>query len=89
MPRPALQFIPAGASGVYFKALREIEPHEEITALYSTDYFGPNNEDCECETCERYGAPTNPQPRTRSQTRSPARPQTRSPTARPPIPTRP
>jgi len=51
-----LQFMPAGSSGVYFKALREIEPHEEITALYSTDYFGPNNEDCECATCERYAS---------------------------------
>jgi len=50
------QFMPAGSSGVYFKALREIEPHEEITALYSTDYFGPNNEDCECATCERYAS---------------------------------
>ena len=47
------QFIPLGYNSVCFKALRDIEVHEEITTLYGTDYFGPNNEDCGCETCEK------------------------------------
>jgi hypothetical protein len=33
-------------------AIKNIEAGQEITFFYADDYFGPNNEDCLCETCE-------------------------------------
>lgn len=46
------KFIPYGANGVCFKAMREIQPTEEITTYYGKDYFGVGNRECECATCE-------------------------------------
>ena len=48
------KFIPFGMNAVCFKAIREIAPHDEITTFYGRDYFGVNNCECECETCEKY-----------------------------------
>ncbi|ORX74084.1 hypothetical protein DL89DRAFT_289726 [Linderina pennispora] len=35
-------------------ALRTIEPGEEITTHYGSSYFGENNCECLCATCEKY-----------------------------------
>lgn len=31
---------------------KTIKPNEEITIIYGYDYFGEDNEHCECKTCE-------------------------------------
>jgi len=36
------------------KAIRDINPGEEITADYGEDYFGTNNEDCQCQCCNEH-----------------------------------
>ncbi|KAF8322291.1 SET domain-containing protein, partial [Clavulina sp. PMI_390] len=38
-----------------FKALKNINAAEEITAYYADDYFGSGNRECLCKTCEDLG----------------------------------
>ncbi|KAG1053992.1 hypothetical protein G6F43_003967 [Rhizopus delemar] len=40
---------------VTFRTLRAIEPGEELTVKYGDHYFGVNNTECRCFTCERSG----------------------------------
>lgn len=41
-----------GSSSAKATAIKNIEAGQEITFHYADDYFGPNNQDCLCETCE-------------------------------------
>ncbi|EPS38366.1 hypothetical protein H072_8022 [Dactylellina haptotyla CBS 200.50] len=50
---PNCRFVSASKSTVTFAALRRIEPGEEITVYYSDDYFGFNNAECLCQSCEK------------------------------------
>ncbi|KAL9091502.1 MAG: hypothetical protein Q9159_001361 [Coniocarpon cinnabarinum] len=40
--------------GIEVVAQKDIEIGEEITVSYGDDYFGADNRDCLCATCERY-----------------------------------
>ncbi|KAF2180682.1 hypothetical protein K469DRAFT_714253 [Zopfia rhizophila CBS 207.26] len=42
-----------GASGMQIVAVKNIEVGEEITVSYGEDYFGDDNEECLCSTCEK------------------------------------
>ncbi|KAI9017509.1 hypothetical protein BC832DRAFT_527031, partial [Gaertneriomyces semiglobifer] len=52
--KPNCQFIVGGNNVISFKVLRDIAAGDEITTYYSDNYFGKNNCECLCETCERY-----------------------------------
>lgn len=47
------RLVPTGSDGMEVRAMKNIEVGEEITVTYGADYFGPNNEDCLCHSCER------------------------------------
>jgi histone-lysine N-methyltransferase SUV420H len=47
------RLVPTGNDGMEVRAMKNIEVGEEITVTYGADYFGPNNEDCLCYSCER------------------------------------
>lgn len=49
---PNCEFISLGGSSVSFRTLRSIEPGEELTVSYGENYFGPQNRECLCESCQ-------------------------------------
>jgi hypothetical protein len=49
------KFISLGQNSITFKVLRNIHCGEEITVYYGKHYFGENNCECRCITCENLG----------------------------------
>jgi hypothetical protein len=47
------QFMSLSNNVICFVAVRPIEIGEEMTTFYGQDYFGKDNQDCLCKTCER------------------------------------
>ncbi|PIA16185.1 SET domain-containing protein, partial [Coemansia reversa NRRL 1564] len=47
------RFTALGSDAICFQALRTIEPGEEITTHYGSNYFGDGNCECLCATCEK------------------------------------
>ncbi|RKP20382.1 SET domain-containing protein [Rozella allomycis CSF55] len=47
------EFIPSSGNDINFKVIKPIKTGKEILVYYGNDYFGPNNVDCHCETCEK------------------------------------
>ncbi|EPY50578.1 histone lysine methyltransferase Set9 [Schizosaccharomyces cryophilus OY26] len=40
---------------IWLRSVKPIQPGQEITTFYSSNYFGPDNCECLCSTCERKG----------------------------------
>ncbi|KAI7886474.1 hypothetical protein K492DRAFT_177269 [Lichtheimia hyalospora FSU 10163] len=49
------KFISTGQNSVAFRVVKEIKCGDELTAYYGNHYYGENNYDCRCATCERQG----------------------------------
>jgi len=49
---PNARFITTNKDHIHLLVLRDIEMGEEITVSYANDYFGENNSECLCRTCE-------------------------------------
>lgn len=49
------RLVPKGDDSMEVVAIKNIEVGEEICVSYGNDYFGPNNIDCLCATCEFKG----------------------------------
>lgn len=46
------RLVTRGVDGMEVVAIKNIEVGDEITVSYGDDYFGPDNMDCLCHTCE-------------------------------------
>jgi hypothetical protein len=49
---PNVSLMARGGCTISFKVIRPIRIGEEITTFYGKDYFGDNNSECLCATCE-------------------------------------
>jgi len=49
---PNSRFITTNKENIQLIVLRDIEVGEEITVCYADDYFGDNNKECLCRSCE-------------------------------------
>jgi [histone H4]-N-methyl-L-lysine20 N-methyltransferase len=49
------RLVTSGPRGMSVATVREIDIGEEITVSYGADYFGEENCECLCKTCESYG----------------------------------
>ncbi|KAF9286537.1 Histone-lysine N-methyltransferase set9 [Mortierella alpina] len=52
---PNCRFMWANNTSICFRALRPIRTNDEITTSYGDSYFGLNNRECLCATCESRG----------------------------------
>ncbi|KAG0220236.1 Histone-lysine N-methyltransferase set9 [Mortierella sp. NVP41] len=52
---PNCSFMSAGSSAIYFKVQKLINVNDEITTNYGDNYFGVDNQECLCATCDRLG----------------------------------
>lgn len=50
--QPNSRFITTNKDHIHLLVLRDIEIAEEITVSYAEDYFGENNRECLCRSCE-------------------------------------
>ena len=41
-----------GKNELVYYTVREIEPGEELTGFYGSHYFGEQNQECRCRTCQ-------------------------------------
>ncbi|CAI5442527.1 unnamed protein product [Caenorhabditis angaria] len=51
--KPTCEFV-SHNSTAHIRVLRDMKPGDEITCFYGDEFFGDNNERCECPTCEKY-----------------------------------
>ncbi|CAO3648954.1 unnamed protein product [Cunninghamella echinulata] len=49
---PNAKFIALGQNSITLKVIKEIKCGDEVTAYYGKHYFGENNCECRCATCE-------------------------------------
>jgi histone-lysine N-methyltransferase SUV420H len=52
---PSCKFLSTGAHAACVIALRDLSCGDEVTCHYGDNFFGENNCNCECVTCERNG----------------------------------
>uniref|UniRef100_A0A1I8I5W4 [histone H4]-N-methyl-L-lysine(20) N-methyltransferase n=2 Tax=Macrostomum lignano TaxID=282301 RepID=A0A1I8I5W4_9PLAT len=53
--RPNVRFVPTGACSAHYEVVRPIEEGDEVLLYYGNHFFGLNNCECECRTCELNG----------------------------------
>ena len=50
---PTCKFSVTDSGHITIVALRQLKPGDEVTCFYGKGFFGENNENCECITCEQ------------------------------------
>jgi len=53
---PNSEILSTGPNTASVRATKDIKSNEELLIFYGKGFFGPENCECECRTCERRGA---------------------------------